>query len=49
MTERDWLCPSETPFEENVLKVGAYERVFDIVAVVVEGLHHVFSPTFAEP
>ena len=49
MAERDWFCPSETSLEENVFKVGAYERVFDRVAVVVESLHHILSPTFAEP
>ena len=49
MAEGYWFRPSEAPFEENVFKVGAYERVFDRVAVVVKSLHHVLSPTSAEP
>ena len=49
IAERYWLSPCEAFLEENVLKVGADEAVLDRIAIVIEGLHHVCTPTFAQP
>ena len=44
----DRLCPRVALLEEDVFEVGLDERVFNWVAVVIEGLHDFITPRFAQ-
>ena len=48
VAKRDRFSPCEALLEENVLEVGANKRVLNRIAVVIKGLHHVFSPLLAQ-